>query len=89
MQETDEDYATDEERSTSTEAATIDSTTIDGEKEKDNDDETDNNRIVTRQSPRKKARVSLFESSGSPAPRRHSSRKIVNQTKSRITSMCK
>lgn len=89
MQETDEDYATDEERSTSTEVGTAGSTTVDGDEEEDNSDEADGNRIVTRQSPRKKARLSPFQSSGSSTPRRHSNRKIVSQTKSRITSMCK
>jgi hypothetical protein len=50
------------------------------------DDEIDNSRIITRNSPRKKAPSNNNQSSST---RRHSSRKTVRQTKSRIRLMCK
>jgi hypothetical protein len=50
------------------------------------DDEIDNSRIITRNSPRKKAPLNNNQSSST---RRHSSRKTVRQTKSRIRLMCK
>lgn len=84
MKEMDDDYDSDEGQSTNTETVTSDSTQIDDDKE----DENDNNRMATRQSPRKKVRLSPNNTNGS-SPRRRSSRKIADQTKSRITSMCK
>lgn len=85
MKETNEDYGSDEDQSINTETITTDSPTIDDDK----DDEMDDDRIVTRQSPRKKTRLSSNKTNALPSPRRRSNRKIINQTKSRITSMCK
>jgi len=52
--------------------------------------ENENNQIKKRQSLRKKLRLSnLNNNESSSVERRHSTRKIINQTKSRITSMCK
>jgi hypothetical protein len=83
MQETDDDSPSIETQSTTTETGT------DSIKMDDDDDESDNNRIMTRQSPRKKVRISPLKSGPSSSIRRHSKRLSINQTKSRISSMCK
>jgi len=73
---------------------------IDEDQETDNDyeyddnqsmtSENENNQIKKRQSLRKKLRLSnLNNNESSSVERRHSTRKIINQTKSRITSMSK
>jgi hypothetical protein len=80
MQDTDEEYHSDENPSLTTENDT-DST------KNDNNDDVD--RIVTRHSPRKQAPLPKSTTDRSRSTRRHSSRKIVNETKSRITTMCK
>jgi hypothetical protein len=81
-QESDEDYQSDENQSIVTEDDT--------DFPKNDDEDEDDSRIATRQSPRKKASLSTPTSDDpSPSTRRHSNRKIVKQTKSRITSMCK
>jgi hypothetical protein len=88
MQDTDEDYQSDDEQSINTGNGT-ESTKIDDDEDDDDDDGIDDNRIITRQSPRKKAQLSQTNSNPSPSTRRHSIRKVVKQTKSRITSMCR
>ena len=80
MQESDEDYHTDENQSITTEND-ADSTK--------NDNNGDDDRVVTRHSPRKQVSLPKSTSGQSPSPRRHSSRRIVKETKSRITTMCK
>ena len=87
MEDTDEDYQSieDQSSSTTTESGT-ESATIDDD---DDDEEGNPDRIMTRQSPRKKVRLSSPKSNSSPTKRRHSNRASIPQTKSRISSMCK